>query len=115
MSRSSTAEAGVAWFCFASGAVRISVNRIGSPGPIVVSSVSSAKCASSSDVHWDWDIVHASRGVRGVKAVWVLLVIECSVRVALEVSLEVRERAATESSRLKLWARDVGRVAILLL
>ena len=108
-------EAGVAWFRFASGAVRISVDRIGSPGAIVVSSVSSAKCASSSYVHRDWDIVHATRGVRGVKAVWVLLVIECPVRVALEVPLEVRERTATEPSQLKLRAWDVGRVAILLL
>ena len=108
-------EAGVTRFRFASGAVRISVDRIGSPGAVVVSSVSSAKCAGSSNVHWDWDIIHASRGIRGVKAVWVLLVIECSVWVALEVLLEVHERAATESSRLKLWVRDVGRVAILLL
>ena len=108
-------EASVAWFRFASGAVHVSVDRVGPPRRIVVSSVSSAKCAGSSYVHWDWDIVHASRGVRGVKAIWVLLVIECPVRVALEVLLEVRERAAAESSQLKLWARDVGCVAILLL
>ena len=114
MSRSSATEAGVAWFRFASGAVRVSVDRIGSPGPIVVPSVSSAERAGPSDVHWDWDIVHASRGIRGIEAVRVLLVIECSVRVALEVPLEVRERAAAESSRLKLWARDVGRAAVLL-
>ena len=115
MSCSSATEAGVAWFCLASGTVHVGVDRIGSLGSAVVSSSSapSAKCASSPYVHWDWDIVHATRRVGGVKTVRVLI-IECSVRVALEILLEICERAATEPSRLKLWARHVGCVTALL-
>ena len=115
MSCSSAAEAGVTWFCFASGAVHIGINRVGPPEPAVVSSssASSAECAGSSYVHWDWDVVHATRRVGRVKTVRVL-VVERSVRVALEVFLEIRECAAAESSRLKLWARYIGCVAALL-
>ena len=109
-------ETGVSWFRLASGAVHVSVNRIGSPEPIVVSSssASSAECTGSPYVHWDWDIIHAARRVGGVESVWVLLVIERPVWIALEVLLEIGERAAAESSRLELWAGNVGRVTTLL-
>ena len=116
MSHSSAAEAGVVWFCLASGAVHIGVSRVGSPEPAVVSSssASSAKRTCSTYVHWNWDIVHATRRVRGVESVWVLLIVEPFVRIALEISLKVRECSAAEPSRLKLWARDVGCIATLL-
>ena len=109
-------EAGVAWFRFASGAVHVSIGRVRSPEPAIVSSssISSAKCTCPSYVHRDRDIVHAARCIGGVEAVWVL-VVEPSIRVALKVPLKICERATTESSRLKLRARDVGRIATLLL
>ena len=117
MPGSSAAETGVAWFRLALGAVHVSVCHIGSPEPAVVSSssASSSERASSPYVHWDRDVVHAARCIGGVKAVWVLLIIESSVWVALEVSLKVRERAATKSSRLELWVWNVGCIAALLL
>ena len=115
MSRSSATETGVAWFCFTSGAVHVSVDCVGSPEPIVVSSssASSTECASPPDVHWDQDIVHASGGVGGVEVIWVLIV-KPFIRVALKVSLKVCERATTKSSRLELRAWNVGRIATLL-
>ena len=111
----SAAEAGVAWFRFASRAVYVGVDCVGSPEPAVVpsSSAPSTECASSSYVHWDWDVVHATGCVGGVEAVRIL-VVECSVRVALEVLLEVCKCAAAKPSRLELWARYVGRIAALL-
>ena len=115
MSGSSTTEARVARFRSASGAVHVSVNCVGPPGPVVVSSASSVERTGSPYVHRDRDVVHTVGCIRGIETVRVLLVIECPIRVSLEVPLEVRERATTESSQLKLWARDVGRIAILLL
>ena len=113
MSCSSAAEAGVVWFRFVSGAVHVGVS---SPEPVVVSSssVSSAKSACSSYVHRDRDVVHASRCIGGVEAIWVLLVVESPIWVSLKVLLKVRERATAESSRLELWAWDVGRITTLL-
>ena len=115
MSCSSAAEARVAWFSLASGAVDICIGCIGSPEPAVVSSssVSSAECTCSSNVHGDRDVIHAAGCIGGVEAVRVLI-IERSVRVALEILLEIRERAAAEPSRLKLWAWYIGRVTTLL-
>ena len=43
-----------------------------------------------------------------------VLIIERSVWIALKVLLEIRERAATEPSRLKLRAWYVGRITVLL-
>ena len=116
MSCSSTAEARIAWFSFASGAVDICVGCVGSPEPVVVSSssVSSTKCTCPSNVHRDRDVVHATGCIGGVEAIRVLLIIGRFVRVALEISLEIRERAAAEPSRLKLWSWYVGCVTTLL-
>ena len=116
MSCPSASEAGISWFRFASGTIDVGVSRVGSPEPIVVSSssASSAKRAGPSDVHWDRDVVHASWGIRGVESVWVLLIVEPFVRVALEVSLEIRKCSAAESSRLELWTWYVGCVTALL-
>ena len=110
-------EAGISWFRLASGTIDVGVSCVGSPEPVVVpsSSASSAECAGPSYVHWDRHVVHAARRVRGVETIWILLVIEHPIRVALEVSLEVCECAAAESSRLELWTRDVGCIAALLL
>ena len=114
MSRSSITEASVVRFRFASGAVRISIDCIGPPGSVVVSSSSAspAECTGSAYVHWDWDVIHTAGRVGGVEPIWV---IECPVRVALEVSLEVCERSSAEAARLELWAWDVRRIAALLL
>ena len=112
----STTEACISWFRFASGAVHVCVDRIGPPGFVVVSSSASpAKRAGSAYVHWYGHIVHATGCVGGIEAIWILLIIERSIWVALEVPLEVRECAATESTRLELWAWNVGRIAALLL
>ena len=113
---SSAAEAGIAWFCLASGAVHISISHIGFPEPAIVSSssASSAERASSSNVHWDRNVVHTAGRVGGVEAIWVLLIVEPSVRIALEVSLKIHERSAAEPLRLKLRVQDVGRIAALL-
>ena len=113
---SSVTEASVSWFRLASGAVRVGVSCVGSPEPAVVSSssASSAKRTCSTYVHWNRHVVHAARRIRGVEAIWVLLVIERPVWVALEVSLKVCECAATKSSRLELWTWDIGRIAALL-
>ena len=115
MSGSSTAEARIARFRFASGAIHVSIHRIGPPGSVVVSSsASSTERTGPSYVHWDRHVIHAARRIRGVEAVRILLVIERPIRVALKVSLEICECAAAESSRLELWARNVGRIAALL-
>ena len=113
---SSAAEAGIAWFRLASGAIHVGISRVGSPEPVVVSSssASSAECAGSSYVHWNWDIVHATRRIRGVEPIWVLLIVEPFVWVALEVSLKIHKRAAAESSRLELRAGNIGRITALL-
>ena len=110
---SSTAEAGVARFCFASGAVDVRIDCVSSPGSVVISSSSAspAERAGSAYVHWDWDVVHAAGCIRGVETI---RVIECPVWVALEIPLEVRKRSSTEAARLELWTWDVRRVAALL-
>ena len=115
MSGSSAAEARIAQFRFASGAIYVGIHGVGPPGSVVVSSSASpTKRTGPSYVHWDGYVIHAARRVRGVEAVWILLVVERPVRVALKVSLEVCKCTAVEPSGLKLWARDVGRVAALL-
>ena len=112
VSSSSTAEACVARFCFASGAIHIRIDCVGSPGSVIVSSPApSTERAGSAYIHWDWDVVHAAGRVGGVEAV---RVIERSVWVALEVPLEVRKRSSTEAARLELWTWDVRRIAALL-
>ena len=116
MSGPSAAEARIARFRFASGAIYVGIYGIGPPGSVVVSSSTSpTERTGPPYVHWDGYVVHAARHIRGVEAIWILLVIERPVWIALKVSLEVCECAAAESSGLKLWARDVGRIAALLL
>ena len=112
VSSSSTTEARVARFCFASGAIDVRIDCVSPPGSIIVSSSSapSAERTGSAYVHWDWDVVHAAGRVGGVETV---RVIERSVWIALEVPLEVRKRSA-EAARLELWTWDVRRIAALL-
>ena len=112
VSSSSTAEACVAWFRFASGAVHVRIDCVSSPGSVIVSSSApSAERAGPAYVHWDWDVVHAAGRIGGVETI---RVIERSVWVALEVPLEVCERSSAEAARLELQTWDVRRIATLL-